>query len=115
MHKMWFDKKKKTYLLLSSSMVVVISLCSSSSNLLFWDLFLHQKAQRQLERGRHKGSDTHRLTGIDAGKPDHVMQVTQVQFRWINLLVNLNWGNLVNAILSISEKREMVCACERVI
>lgn len=79
MHTMWFDKNKMTYLLLSSSMVVVISLCSSSSNLLFWDLFLNRKAQRQLERGRRTDSETHSLAGIDAGKPDHVMQVTQVQ------------------------------------
>lgn len=69
-------KTKMTYLLPSSSMVVVISLCSSSSNLLFWDLFLDRKVQRQLERGRHTDS----LAGRDAGKPDHVMQVTQVQF-----------------------------------
>lgn len=73
-------KKKWSYLLLSSSMVVVISLCSSSSNLLFWDLFLHQKAPRQLGKGRRTDTETRMLTGTDAGKPDQAIQVTQVQF-----------------------------------
>lgn len=64
-----------TYLLLSSSMVVVISLCSSSSNLLFWDLFLQQRAQRQLGRGNW--TDTQ---AIDPGKSAHAGYPGPVKF-----------------------------------
>lgn len=44
--------------------------------------------------------NTHKLAGTDAGKPDQVMQVT------LRSSLAVLGGNVVNAILSISEKRE---------
>jgi len=80
-------------------MVVVISLCSSSSNLLFWDLILHQRAQRLLGRGSWADSETNSLIRTDAGKPDQVV--------WIHRsILAVFGGNLGDANLSIREKRE---------